>query len=65
MRFTIEPSPSGGYFVRLDGADAPVSRHDTEEEAEAAAASYRHGAEQHREDELVRLRDGRGSKGSS
>src|SRR4051794_7507470 len=59
MRFTVEPSPSGGYFVRVEGADAPVSRHDTEEEAEAAAASYRHGVEQRREGELVRLRDGR------
>ena len=29
----VEPSPSGGYFVRLAGVDAPVSRHDTEEEA--------------------------------
>ena len=38
MRFSVEPSPAGGYFVRLAGADAPVSRHDTEEEAEAAAA---------------------------
>ena len=37
MRFRVEPSPSGGYFVRLAGVDAPVSRHDTEEEAEAAA----------------------------
>jgi Uncharacterized protein conserved in bacteria (DUF2188) len=45
MRFSVEPSPAGGYFVRLQGADAPVSRHDTEDEAESAAASYRRGAE--------------------
>jgi GNAT superfamily N-acetyltransferase len=59
MRFTVEPSPSGGYFVRVEGTDAPVSRHDTEEEAEAAAAGYRRGVEQRREGELVCLRDGR------
>jgi GNAT superfamily N-acetyltransferase len=59
MRFKVEPSPSGGYFVRVDGVDAPVSRHDTEEEAEAAAASYRTGVEGGREGELIRLRDGR------
>jgi fumarylacetoacetase len=45
MRVIVEPSPSGGYFVRVAGVDAPVSRHDTEEEAEAAAAAYRHGIE--------------------
>ena len=59
MRFSVEPSPSGGYFVRVEGADAPVSRHDTEEEAEAAAAGYRRGIERRREGELVSLRDGR------
>jgi GNAT superfamily N-acetyltransferase len=58
MRFTVEPSPAGGYFVRLQGADAPVSRHDTEEEAEEAAASYRRGAEDGRGGEHVALRDG-------
>ena len=36
----MEPSPSGGYFVRAEGVAAPVSRHDTEEEAEEAAARY-------------------------
>ena len=36
MRFYVEPSPAGGYFVKLAGSDAPVSRHDTEEEALAA-----------------------------
>jgi GNAT superfamily N-acetyltransferase len=59
MRFTVEPSPSGGYFVRVAGVDAPVSRHDTEEEAEAAAAAYRRGVQGGREGELARLRDGR------
>ena len=41
MRVSVEPSPAGGYFVRLEGADAPLSRHDTEEEAQAAAWAYR------------------------
>jgi GNAT superfamily N-acetyltransferase len=59
MRFTVEPSPSGGYFVRVAGVDAPVSRHDTEEEAEAAAASYQAGVQGGRHGELARLRDGR------
>jgi hypothetical protein len=45
MRFMVEPSPAGGYFVRVQGADAPLSRHDTEEEAEAAADAYRRGFE--------------------
>ncbi len=43
MRCYVEPSPAGGYFVRLRGEAAPVSRHDTEEEAEAAAAAYERG----------------------
>jgi hypothetical protein len=48
MRFYVEPSPAGGYFVKLAGNDAPVSRHDTEEEAEAAAAAYARGVEAER-----------------
>ena len=48
MRFFVELSPSGGYFVRMEGADAPLSRHDTEEEAEAAAAAYERGVEAER-----------------
>ncbi|MBE2318969.1 GNAT family N-acetyltransferase [Solirubrobacter sp. CPCC 204708] len=43
MRCYVEPSPAGGYFVRIRGEAAPVSRHDTEEEAEAAAAAYERG----------------------
>jgi hypothetical protein len=43
VRVYVEPSPAGGYFVRLRGEAAPVSRHDTEEEAEAAAAAYERG----------------------
>jgi GNAT superfamily N-acetyltransferase len=58
MRFFVEPSPSGGYFVRLAGVDAPVSRHDTEEEAEAAAASYGRGVQENRVGDIQRLSDG-------
>jgi len=58
MRFSVEPSPAGGYFVRLAGVDAPVSRHDTEEEAHAAAGSYRRAADEDRVGDVVRLRDG-------
>jgi hypothetical protein len=43
VRFFVEPSPSGGYFVRAEGVAAPVSRHDTEDEAEAAVARYQDG----------------------
>jgi hypothetical protein len=43
VRCYVEPSPAGGYFVRLRGEAAPLSRHDTEEEAEAAAAAYERG----------------------
>ena len=43
VRCYVEPSPAGGYFVRLRGESAPLSRHDTEEEAEAAAAAYERG----------------------
>jgi hypothetical protein len=50
----VEPSPAGGYFVRLRGEAAPVSRHDTEEEAEAAAAAYERGLER----EYLQLADG-------
>jgi GNAT superfamily N-acetyltransferase len=58
MRFSVEPSPSGGYFVRLEGVEAPVSRHDTEDEAEAARAMYRRGTEREASGEHVRLPDG-------
>jgi GNAT superfamily N-acetyltransferase len=59
MQVYVEPSPAGGYFVRLRGEDAPVSRHDTEEEAQAAAASYDRGlARVEQATELVVLSDG-------
>ena len=54
VRCYVEPSPAGGYFVRLRGEAAPLSHHDTEEEADAAAAAYERGLVS----ELVVLDDG-------
>ncbi|HVL95563.1 MAG TPA: hypothetical protein VM266_06850 [Solirubrobacteraceae bacterium] len=45
MRFRVEPAPQGGYRVLLDGAPAPLSVHDTEEEAQARLDAYRRGIE--------------------
>jgi RimJ/RimL family protein N-acetyltransferase len=56
MRFRVEPSPAGGWYVKLAGHDAPVSRHDTEEEALARAQAYERGATV--EGERLTLRDG-------
>jgi GNAT superfamily N-acetyltransferase len=59
MRFYVEPSPAGGYFVKLAGSDAPISRHDTEEEALARRDAYQVGASKEPSTgENVRLRDG-------
>jgi GNAT superfamily N-acetyltransferase len=58
VRCYVEPSPAGGYFVRLRGEAAPLSRHDTEEEAEAAAAAYDRGLAREDTVEHVVLRDG-------
>jgi RimJ/RimL family protein N-acetyltransferase len=58
VRCYVEPSPAGGYFVRLRGEPAPLSRHDTEEEAEAAAAAYDRGLAREDTAEHVLLRDG-------
>ena len=58
VRCYVEPSPAGGYFVRLRGEAAPLSRHDTEEEAEAAAAAYDRGLAREDTGEHVVLRDG-------
>jgi L-amino acid N-acyltransferase YncA len=57
MDFTVEPSPAGGYHVRMEGSAAPLSHHDTLEEAEARIAAYLRGAAQPR-GELVDLPDG-------
>jgi GNAT superfamily N-acetyltransferase len=56
MRFRVEPSPAGGWYVKLAGHDAPVSRHDTEEDAQARAQAYERGATV--EGERLTLRDG-------
>jgi GNAT superfamily N-acetyltransferase len=58
MRFIVEPSPAGGYHVRMEGSAAPLSHHDTLEEAEARLAAYRRGAQQPPRGELVDLPDG-------
>jgi RimJ/RimL family protein N-acetyltransferase len=59
VRCYVEPSPAGGYFVRLRGEAAPLSRHDTEEEAEAAAAAYERGLRRAEDaTELIVLADG-------
>jgi RimJ/RimL family protein N-acetyltransferase len=59
MRCYVEPSPAGGYHVKLRGSAAPVSRHDTEEEADEAAAAYERGLRQAATGaEYVTLRDG-------
>jgi GNAT superfamily N-acetyltransferase len=58
MSFTVEPSPAGGYHVRMEGSAAPLSHHDTLEEAEARLAAYRRGAAQPARGDLVDLPDG-------
>lgn len=60
MEFDVEPSPAGGWRVMLRGNPSPVSRHDTEEEARRAAASYVRGssASPAPAGEEVELRDG-------
>ena len=43
MRFYVEQAPKGSWRVMLHGSDAPVSEHDTEEEARERLASYLRG----------------------
>jgi L-amino acid N-acyltransferase YncA len=57
MEFTVEPNPAGGFHVRMEGSPAPLSRHDTLEEAEARVAAYQRGAAEP-SGELVDLPDG-------
>src|SRR5689334_25315912 len=58
MRFTVEPSPAGGFHVRVEGVGAPLSHHDTEEEANARRQAYERGAAEPARGELVDLPDG-------
>jgi GNAT superfamily N-acetyltransferase len=59
MQLWVEPWPSGGYAVRLAGAETPLSRHDTEEEALERAGAYERGLARRESDaETVTLRDG-------
>lgn len=37
----VEPWPAGGWAVWVEGDSAPISRHDTEREAEFRASAYR------------------------
>ncbi len=39
----VEPWPGGGWAVKLVGHPTPISRHDTEDEAQAKATSYQRG----------------------
>jgi hypothetical protein len=40
-RIYVEPWPAGGWVVRLAHHPAPLSRHDSQQEAEFHAAAYR------------------------
>ena len=43
VRFYVEQAPKGSWRVMLEGTQAPVSEHDTEEEARERLASYLRG----------------------
>src|SRR3954447_12762427 len=59
MRLWVEPSPAGGYVVRAEGSPAPLSRHDTAEEAEHSLTTYERGLSRPTAGaEVVTLRDG-------
>src|SRR5215217_5808390 len=58
MRFEVEPSPAGGYHVRMVGTQAPLSHHDTAEEAEIRRQAYERGAGEPARGDLVDLPDG-------
>jgi GNAT superfamily N-acetyltransferase len=59
MRLWVEPSPAGGYVVRAEGSPAPVSRHDTEDDAEHSLTTYARGLSRPSAGtEVVELRDG-------
>jgi GNAT superfamily N-acetyltransferase len=44
MRFRVEQAPTGAWRVMLEGAEAPISEHDTEEAARERLAAYARGA---------------------
>ncbi len=50
MRFYVEQSPNGTWRVMVRGEYAPVSVHDTEEEARERLAAYLRGTTAQRED---------------
>jgi GNAT superfamily N-acetyltransferase len=43
VRLSVEPGPRGNWRVMLEGADAPLSEHDTEDEARERLAAYERG----------------------
>jgi GNAT superfamily N-acetyltransferase len=55
VRFIVEPSPAGGFHIRLAGVAAPLSHHDTEEDAQARRQAYERGTSG---GEFVDLADG-------
>jgi GNAT superfamily N-acetyltransferase len=66
MRYEVEQSPRGGWCVRAEGFGRPLSTHDTEDEAHAAAEelAYHEADPDHvaavldAAADIVRLRDG-------
>jgi hypothetical protein len=44
VRFYVEQTPKGSWRVMLAGTPAPVSEHDTEEEARERLSAYLRGA---------------------
>jgi hypothetical protein len=50
VRFYVEQSPNGTWRVMVRGEYAPVSVHDTEEEARERLAAYLRGTTAQRED---------------
>ena len=51
MRFYVEQSPNGTWRVMLRGEYAPVSVHDTEEEARERLAAYIRGVSAERDED--------------
>lgn len=49
LRIDVEPWPAGGWAVWLEGHEVPVSRHDTQEEAQFRARAYRRALAQGRQ----------------
>ena len=59
--FYVEAWPDGGWAVKLDGHRVPVSRHDTEDEADTKADAYKRGIERARRQAAACPPTGRGA----